>query len=205
MCYHERPPTPKRPAGFSFIFAQIWEIFLQNRCNHSIQRPSMYKTQKDHQQRSHHTPPQTPNNPRPSPSNLCKSAHDFRKLTILWSSTALDRQSPKISGPNVKPRASTCLRQHWHSKPPVHALPRTSNLLRVDVDIRDREMTSWMTSSSTTPVWPVRLDDPVWPGPTHKSDPVRTACKKRKKKKRKEKEKMLWPSGPLTLTKKSKF
>ena len=29
------------------------------------------------------------------PSNLCKSAHDFGKMTIPWSSTALDRQSPK--------------------------------------------------------------------------------------------------------------
>ena len=35
------------------------------------------------------------NNPRPRPSSMCKSAHDFGKLTIPWSSTALDRQSPK--------------------------------------------------------------------------------------------------------------
>ena len=108
----------------------------------------MYKTQKDLQQRSHHAPPQIPNdprvshsslrkskknftkpmppldpstsdlqnlgkstpkvqprapkrshdlsnNPRPRPSNMCKFAHDFGKLTIPWSSTALDRQSPK--------------------------------------------------------------------------------------------------------------
>ena len=31
----------------------------------------------------------------PSPSNLCKSTHNFRKLTIPWSSTALDWHNPK--------------------------------------------------------------------------------------------------------------
>ena len=35
------------------------------------------------------------NDPRPSPSNMCKSTHDFGKLTIPWSSIDLDRQSPK--------------------------------------------------------------------------------------------------------------
>ena len=46
------------------------------------------------------------------------------------------------------------------------------------------------------PVWPICLANPeIWPG----SEPPAT------KKKKKEREKMLWPSGPLTLTKKSKF
>ena len=35
------------------------------------------------------------NDLRPSPSNLCKSAHNFRKLTISWSSKALDWQNQK--------------------------------------------------------------------------------------------------------------
>ena len=31
----------------------------------------------------------------PKVRDLCKSAHNFRKLTIPWSSMALDRQNPK--------------------------------------------------------------------------------------------------------------
>ena len=54
-------------------------------------------------------------------------------------------------------------------------------------------MTSLMTSSSTTP---------VWPGPTWEPNPVRTACKKKKRKKKKRKRKSfdqvelwLWPKS----------
>ena len=54
-----------------------------------------------------HVPPQASDDPRPNPSNLCKSAHDFGKLTIPWCSTALDQQNPRISRPKKKARPYT--------------------------------------------------------------------------------------------------
>ena len=122
------------------------------------------------------------NDPWPRPSNLYKSAHDFRKLTIPWSSTALNQQSPKKFETKKLPCAPTRHRscwhhslrlKHWHAPPLSRHAPcaytrctYTRALLR---------MTSWMTSSSTTP---------VWLGPTWKSDPVWTAVKKQKNKKK---------------------
>ena len=66
-----------------------------------------------------HAPPQASDDPRPNPSNLCKSAHDFGKLTIPSCSTASDLQNLKISGSNVKQRAATRLRQDRRSLPSV--------------------------------------------------------------------------------------
>ena len=54
-----------------------------------------------------HAPPQTHDDPRLNPSNLCKSVHNFGNLTEPWSFTALDQQSPKISGPKAQERAAT--------------------------------------------------------------------------------------------------
>ena len=129
-------------------FLKFMTRFHKKSTHRNLLRTLMYKIEKDLQQRSHHTPPQIPNDPwlshsslrkskknftkpmppvdpstsdlqnprkstpkvqprapkqshdlsndpRPRPSNLCKSSHDFGKLTIPWSSTALDRQIPK--------------------------------------------------------------------------------------------------------------
>ena len=171
-------------------FLKFLRRFHKKSTHRNLLRTLMYKTQKDLQQRSHHAPPRTRDNQRLSPSKLCISVYDFTKLTIPWSSTALDRQSPKISGPNVKPRASTRLRRHRRSKPLVHALPRASKLSSASVDARDREMTSWMTSSSITrsdPSFQMTRFDPDRPANLTQFEPPA----KKEKKKRKEKEKML--------------
>ena len=123
----------------------------------------------------------------------------FTKPTPPLDPSTSDLQDPRISGPEDKPRAFTCLLNHWCQ---FHAPPHPATRLYV-LHVPSSTMTSWMTS-----LWrhrPLRSDpfdqaDPVWP---IYPDPVRTASNKKKKKKKKRK--MLWPSGPLTLTKKSKF
>ena len=117
----------------------------------------------------------------------------FTKLVPPLDPSAPDLHDPKISGPNVKPCASTCLRRHLRSQPQFHAPPHLAMCLHVP-HVPSNTMTSLMTSSPTN--WFDRLGNMTW------SEPPETTKKKKKKKVRK---KMLWPNGPLTLTKKSKF
>ena len=115
----------------------------------------MYKTQKDLQQRSHHAWPQIPIDPRVSHSSQAqkpKHAPPKDPMVAAFDNTRSYSWS----------RAHTCRRSltrwRWYTC-----------LLR---------MTSWMTSSSTTS---------VWPGLTWKPDPVRTACQKKNLNKKKKK------------------
>ena len=100
------------------------------------------------------------NDPRPSPLSLCKFAHNFRKLTIPWSSTALDQQNPKKNS-RPKKLSRTTMRHWWHrySLPQLHALPRASLIVhalappslaftRHALTYTPRAMMSCMTSSS---------------------------------------------------------
>ena len=70
-----------------------------------------------------------------------------------------------------------------------------------------RSLTRWHWHTLTEQ-WCHGWSHPPLPGLTYLSSQprnltrIRTACHQKKKK---EREKMLWPSGPLTLTKKSKF
>ena len=104
----------------------------------------MYKTQKGHQQWSHHAPPQTRDDQRFNFSKPCKNVHDFTKLTLQGSCTALELQNLKISGPETQTHAATRLLKlrkmlpkwntrlhqllraytHWRLFPTYHALPR---------------------------------------------------------------------------------
>ena len=94
---------------------------------------------------------------------------------------------------HAPPRASNDASVHnlkltrWRMPPSsYHAFPRATHFHALYLDPRLSCMTSWMTSA-----------DPIWP--TWKSDPDPNRLKKKKR------EKILWPNGPLTLTKKSKF
>ena len=69
----------------------------------------MYKTQKGHQQQSHHVPPQTRDDQWFNFSKLCKYVHNFTKLTLQGSCMALELQNLKILGPETQPRAAMCL------------------------------------------------------------------------------------------------
>ena len=111
--------------------------------------------------------PRTPNRSHnlsndswPSPLNLCKFAHNFRKLTIPWSSTALDQQNPKKNS-RPKKLSRTTMRHRWHrySLPQLHALPRASLIVHAlappslafthhALTYTPRAMMSYMTSSS---------------------------------------------------------
>ena len=81
-----------------------------------------------------HMLPQSLNELRRSLSNLCKLAHNFRKLTIPRSSTALYPQNPKISSPKNEEHTTThrqkiqrcCLQQHM----PTCATPSSYALTR---------------------------------------------------------------------------
>ena len=68
-----------------------------------------------------HAKPQTRDDQRLSPSKLCISVYDFTKLTIHGSFTALELQSPKISGPKTLQRAYTRRHKSWRSQPQIHA------------------------------------------------------------------------------------
>ena len=203
----------------------------------------MYKTQKDLQQRSHHAPPQIPNDPRvshsslrkskknftkpmppldpstsdlqnpgkstpkvqphapkrshdlsndprPRPSNMCKFAHDFGKLTIPWSSTALDRQSPKkfeIKEAAMHLHVPSAMRHRCYS---LRLMCRHAHLHHHTRHTHyTRALCAWR--HPTLPRF-----DLDRPGNLTRSEPL--AKKKLKKKK-------LWPSRTLTSTKKSKF
>ena len=128
------------------------------------------------------------NDPRPSPSNMCKSGHNFRKMTIPWSSTALDQQNPKKfetkKSYHMPPHAFDDTDVHCFSKHMLlRATCKSHTLKRAGAQSTRyapyaHAMMSWMMS-----LWrhhPLRPDpffqaNPVWP--TH-PDPVRTACKK---------------------------
>ena len=101
----------QQPASFSFKSTQIWEKFYKtDATTRSIglwsTKPENFKPKSPGTRC--YTPPKRShdlsNDLRPSPLNLCNSAHNFRKLTIPWSSTALDPQNLKILGPK---RATT--------------------------------------------------------------------------------------------------
>ena len=134
------------------------------------------------------------NNLRPSPSNLCKSAHNFT-WTPQGSCTAVELQNLKISGPETQPHTSwssakRCLNETRASSVITcsradASFPRATRFYALYPNPCLSCMTSWMT-----------LADLVWP--TWKSDLDPNRLKKKR-------EKILWPNGPLTLIKKSKF
>ena len=89
--------SPTKTCGFLIQICENPDLISQNSNHRNLLRTSMYKTQKDHQQRSYHPPPQSCDDSWPSPSNIYKSPHNFRKLTTPGSSMALDLQDLKIS------------------------------------------------------------------------------------------------------------
>ena len=92
-----------------------------------------------------HAPPQSLDEPQPRPSNLCKPAQNFTKLTIQGSCTALDQQNPKISG--LKAQARTAKRFGGATFNPTRQLgpPKLARATRSST------VTSWMTSSTADP------------------------------------------------------
>ena len=152
----------QRPAGFTFKSGQIWENFYNTSATtRSIgprsTKPKNFKTKNGCT--CPHVKPRSLNNLRPSPSNLCKSAHNFRKPTIPWSSTALDRQNPK----NSRPKKLSCV----CGDTDVHSLSFMCHLTKSLADTRHAPclamchapysntrlyfMTSWMTAAYS--VW----------------------------------------------------
>ena len=102
------------------------------------------------------------NDPQPSPLNLCKSAHDFGKLTIPWSSTALDQQNPK------KFETKKFVTRWCPPPSSYHALPRSTRYTCTRALLRYNVMNE------------VILHYPGWSRPTWKSVPVQTACERKK-------------------------
>ena len=104
----------------------------------------------------YHAPPQSHDDLQPSPSNLYKFAHNFRKPTIPRSSTTLDLHDPKILGPKTLSRASTCRQKSRKSQHQVHALTRTNSFCtRLH---EPSSVTSPMMSSTTDLTWFLGLD-----------------------------------------------
>ena len=141
--HHAPPQTPKHPAGFSFKSAQVWENFHKTGATTRSIGPRSTEPKNFKPRNGYiclHAPPQTRDNPQPSPSNLCKSAHDFRKLTIPWSFTALDQRNPKISSPKTQARASTRRQKIRRWLPLVYAPSRParrSHVPHVPYDVMD--------------------------------------------------------------------
>ena len=148
-----------------------------------------------------HAPPKSFDTPRNSPLNLCKLVKNFTKLTLQ----PLRSTRPE----NFRSR---CQATPLHAPPEGPAI--TSVFSRTDADpscafTRSTRqaltcaLCAWRHGWRYPPLSGLtRLTrfDPDWPGNLTRSEPPQ-----KKKKKMREREKMLWPSGPLTLTKKSKF
>ena len=148
-------------------------------------------------------PPQTSDDQRCSPSKLCKSVHNFAKLTLQGSCKALELQNLKISSPKTQTCASRrsrnlCLNEHTRPRAAifVHTLTRADSHF-THWHMPSNAMTSCMTSSSTTWFNPfIQPNTDLWP---RFEPPAKINFKK-------EKEKGGFDQvGPLTLTKKSKF
>ena len=196
--HHAPPQTPKRPVGFSFKSAQVWENFHKTGATTRSIGPRSTEP-KNFKPRNGcirlHAPPQTRDDPWPSPSNLCKFAYDFRKLTIPWSFTALDQQNPKISGPKTQARASTRRQKIRRWLPSIYAPPhparcshvphahtcRTCHTCPQRCDVMDDVILYWPDLSWFDPDRPANLT---------RSEPA----KKKKKRKRKCFDQLdLWP------------
>ena len=134
------------------------------------------------------------NNLRPSPSNLCKSAHNFT-WTPQGSCTAIELQNLKISGPETQPHTSwssakRCLNETRASSVITcsragASFPRATRFYALYPNPCLSCMTSWMT-----------LADLVWP--TWKSDPDPNRLKKKR-------EKILWPKDLWLWSKSQNF
>ena len=148
------------------------------------------------------------------PSKLCKSAHYFWKLTIPWSSMALDRQSPKNSRPKKPPRTAMRLQQLRRSHRHIHT-PTIATFTRHARYTRTRAFCAWHHG------WrhpPLPRFDPDQPGNLTRSELLAKKKKKLKKEKRKRKsfdqvelELWLWlksqnfQKGPVPLSFSSTF
>ena len=144
-----------------------------------------------------HAPPKSFDTPRNSPLNLCKLVKNFTKLTLQGSSTTLDLQDLKISGQDAKPRPSMRHQKVRWSPASFHAPTQTPYALS-----RAQRAKRWHVPFAHDVMDDVILHYPDWPGPTWKSNPAQTACKK-KKKKEKEKEKKSFDQVELWLWLKS--
>ena len=143
----------------------------------------------------------------PKVRDLCKSAHNFRKLTIPWSSMALDRQNPKkfetkkavtrrhapLMTPVFAASTNTCSHVPPVSLTRLHAPGLSPRAAR---HTRALWRHGWHLYDVTTHYGLTHLSRPTQFDPfiLTRSEPP---AKKKKKK--------LWPSRTLTLTKKSKF
>ena len=84
---------------FSFKSVQIWEKFYKTDATTRSIGPRSTKPWnfKPKSSCTHiHALPRTRDDPRPSPSDLCKHAQNFTKLTLQESCTALELQNLKI-------------------------------------------------------------------------------------------------------------
>ena len=130
-----------------------------------------------------HAPPRTRDDPRPNPSNMCKSAQGIKKLTIPWCSTASNLQNLKISGPKSPPRAATRRQSCCHDEdaPPDPSRAYTRRLLFRACHARPRTMLTRASASLTSPMTSfaeclTRTD----PDRTENLTQIRTTWKKKK-------------------------
>ena len=99
--------SPTMPAVSHSGFLKFLTRFHKKSTHRNLLRSLMYKTQKDLQQRSHHSRPQIPSNPWISHSHLCRSKKNFTKLMQPFDPSAHDLQILKIASPKTVVRAST--------------------------------------------------------------------------------------------------
>lgn len=166
----DQKASPTKTRGFLIQICENPDIISQNRPHQNLLRTSIYKTQKDHQQRRHNAQPRAAINLRRPAAQSFKPVQicfEFQKTDHTRVSHGLRRTKPE----NFRPRnpdtrrhapleardiaASTNTRSHAppssftrsHAPAGFHALTRA--------------MTSWMTSSSTNRfdlVQPTRFD-----------------------------------------------
>ena len=124
-----------------------------------------------------HAQPRAQNASRLSLSILRKYARYFRTRKKPLDPAALYRQNPKISGLKKPPCADTRHQNVWRSPASCHALTR-ADAAPSSLHALPRAM-RWHTRLVLWRHGWCHPQYPVWPGPTRKFGPVRTACKKK--------------------------
>ena len=112
----------QKPATFSFKFVKIQTSFHKNDPTgtlNGLQLTKPWKIKVTGATTRPHAPTRGHNlrKPQPSPSNMCKSTHDFRKRTTPGEPACLDLQNLEIPGPNDEPRAATRLQKFRQTFP----------------------------------------------------------------------------------------
>ena len=152
------PPKASKITAYSFTFIQIQTSFYKGSISTQSSGPRCTKPKKiiNNGATMHlHALPRTCDDQWLSPSKLCKSVHNFTKLTLQRSFTTLELQNLKIASLKTEAHITICRQNIWRWKPSAtRATPSAYALICVGASLMlvhapSSAMMSLMMSSST--------------------------------------------------------